>query len=437
MLYYSTNHQANKATLKYAIFNGLAPDMGVYMPAEIKRLPVEFYSNIERMSFQEMAYSIAYSLFGTDIDAMSLKKIVNDTLNFRTPVVRVEPNIYALELFHGATLSFKDVGARFVARMLGHFIAKEENVPLINVLVATSGNTGSAVIDGFRGIRGVHIYVLYPKGEISESQEAQFTTTDDNVTAVAVEGSMEDCQSLVKQSFMDADLNRRMMLTSANSINIARLLPQTFYYLNAYAQMKREERANNLVISIPSSSPGNVTAGLIAKNMGVPIKRFVAAGGSNNAFLQYLKTGECASQPTMETTGNAMDIGDPNSLARLLDIYGSHEAICDDISGAAYSNDEIAETIKSTLDRTGHLLDSNSACAYRALREQLQPGETGIFLATTHPAKSADAIEAIIGEKVEVPTRLKRAAEGEKVRIEIGAKFDEFKKFLTDRAQDM
>ncbi len=433
MLYYSTNKQADKASLKEAVIKGLAPDKGLYMPETIKRLPQEFFANIERMSFQEMAYSIAYTLFGTDVDAMSLKKIVNDTLNFKTPVVRVEPNIYSLELFHGPTLAFKDVGGRFMARMLGYFIGQDVSSDTVNVLVATSGDTGSAVANGFLGVEGIHVYVLYPKGKVSKIQEAQFTTLGQNITAIEVDGVFDDCQALVKQAFMDADLNKRMRLTSANSINVARFLPQAFYYLNAYAQMKREGKEQELVFCVPSGNFGNITAGLIAKRMGLPIKRFIAANNRNDIFLEYLNSGEYKPRPSVATIANAMDVGDPSNFARILDLYETHEAICDEVSGVSYTDEEIAETIKTTLDRTGYLLDPHGACGYRALREQLQPGETGIFLETAHPAKFLDTVEPIIGQEVEIPARLKAFMEGEKQSIEMGASSEEFKELLLSR----
>ncbi|MFR9620437.1 MAG: threonine synthase [Rikenellaceae bacterium] len=433
MLYYSTNKQAPMATLKEAVVKGLAPDKGLYMPEVIKELPQEFFANIDRMSFQEMAYALAYAIFGTDIDAMSLKRIVNDTLNFTTPVVRIDPDIYSLELFHGPTLAFKDVGGRFMARMLGHFIAQDDNKEQVNVLVATSGDTGSAVANGFLGVDGIHVYVLYPKGKVSKIQEVQFTTLGQNITAIEVDGVFDDCQSLVKQAFMDAELNQKMKLTSANSINVARFLPQAFYYLNAYAQMKREGKEEDLVICVPSGNFGNITAGLIAKKMGLPIKRFIAANNRNDIFLQYLKTGEYTPRPSISTIANAMDVGDPSNFARVLDLYGSHEAICNEVSGVSYNDEEIAETIKTTLDRTGYLLDPHGACGYRALREMLQPGERGIFLETAHPAKFLDTVEPIIGGEVEIPAPLKAFMAGEKQSFEMGKSFEEFKEFLMSR----
>jgi threonine synthase len=290
MKYYSTNKQAPLASLHEAVVKGLAPDRGLYMPESIKQLPQSFFDEIDKFSFREIAFTVADAFFGEDVDSASLKRIVYDTLSFDTPVVRITPNIYSLELFHGPTLAFKDVGARFMARLLQYFIHQEgkENV---NVLVATSGDTGSAVANGFLGVEGIHVFVLYPKGKVSKIQESQFTTLGRNITAIEVDGVFDDCQALVKNASMDDELNKAMKLTSANSINVARFLPQAFYYFNAYAQMKRMEIADNLVMCVPSGNFGNITAGLFGQRMGLPIKRFIAANNANDIFYKYLQTG--------------------------------------------------------------------------------------------------------------------------------------------------
>ena len=282
MKYYSTNHKSSDVTLREAVVRGLAPDRGLYMPERLNKLSREFFDGIDKMTFQEMSFEVAKAFFAEDIPADDLKRIVYDTLAFETPVVKVDDNIYSLELFHGPTLAFKDVGARFMARLLGYFNKEEKQ--LVNVLVATSGDTGSAVANGFLGVEGVHVYVLYPKGKVSPIQECQFTTLGRNITAVEVDGVFDDCQALVKNAFMDAELNQRMKLTSANSINVARFLPQAFYYFNAYAQMKRLGKADNLVICVPSGNFGNITAGLFGWFMGLPVKRFIAANNANDIF---------------------------------------------------------------------------------------------------------------------------------------------------------
>ncbi len=437
MLYYSTNRVAEKASLRDAVVKGLAPDKGLYMPEKIKGLPIQFFSNIDRMSFQEIAYAVADAFFGEDVDTVKLKQIVNDTLSFPTPVVKVEPNIYSLELFHGPTLAFKDVGGRFMARLLSYFISKESNNKgIVNVLVATSGDTGSAVANGFLGVEGIHVYVLYPKGKVSKIQECQFTTLGQNITALEVDGTFDDCQALVKQAFMDKELNERMMLTSANSINVARFLPQAFYYFNAYAQLKREGlHQEDIVFCVPSGNFGNITAGLIAKRMGLPVKRFIAANNRNDIFFEYLKSGDYTPRPSVTTIANAMDVGDPSNFARVLDLYkASHEAITAEISGCSYTDEQISESVASTLKEQGYLLDPHGACGYRALKEQLKPGEIGVFLETAHPAKFNECVEGITGEKVEIPAALQEFMKGEKQSIEIEKDFDGFKSLLLSRA---
>ena len=430
MRYYSTNKQAPDATLEEAVVKGLASDKGLFMPYEIKTLPLSFYEEIDRMSFQEMAYRVADAFFGEDVPAGVLKQIVYDTLSFDVPAVQVKDNIYSLELFHGPTLAFKDVGARFMARLLGYFIRKEGKKQ-VNVLVATSGDTGSAVANGFLGVEGIHVYVLYPKGKVSEIQEKQFTTLGQNITALEVDGTFDDCQALVKNAFMDKELNGHMLLTSANSINVARFLPQAFYYFYAYAQLKRQGKSGSVVVCVPSGNFGNITAGLFGKRMGLPVKRFIAANNRNDIFYQYLKTGEYNPRPSVATIANAMDVGDPSNFARIIDLYkGSHEAICADISGAAYTDEQIRETVKRAYEETGYLLDSHGACGYRALEEGLKPGETGIFLETAHPAKFLQTVESIIGREVAIPEKLQAFMRGTKQSMLMSRDFASFKDYL-------
>lgn len=434
MKYYSTNHKAPQASLQEAVVKGLAPDRGLYMPERIQALPQSFFETIEQRSFQEIAYEVAKAFFGEDIENETLKQIVYETLSFDTPIVEVSKNIYSLELFHGPTLAFKDVGARFMARLLGYFIRKQGQ-SLVNVLVATSGDTGSAVANGFLGVEGIRVYVLYPKGLVSEIQEKQFTTLGQNITALEVEGTFDDCQALVKSAFMDAELNAKMNLSSANSINVARFLPQAFYYFHAYAQWKRLNSENNqgkdLVFCVPSGNFGNITAGFFAQRMGLPVKRFIAANNSNDVFYKYLQTGEYQARPSVATIANAMDVGDPSNFARVLDLYQhSHQAICGNISGAAYTDAQIADTLKTVYQRDGYLLDPHGACGYRALSEQLQEGESGIFLETAHPAKFKQTVENIIHSEVEIPAKLQAFMQGEKQSLPMSKDFDSFKAFL-------
>ena len=430
MKYYSTNKKINGISLQNAVVKGLAEDKGLFMPDTIKKLPKSFFDKIDTMSFQEIAYTVADAFFGEDVEADALKKIVYETLNFDVPLVHVIDNIYSLELYHGPTLAFKDVGGRFMSRLLGYFIQKESEKD-VNVLVATSGDTGSAVANGFLGVKGIHVYVLYPKGLVSPIQECQFTTLGQNITALEVDGTFDDCQRLVKSAFMDADLNAKLKLTSANSINVARFLPQAFYYFYAYAQLKKMDKAKDVVICVPSGNFGNITAGLFAKKMGLPIKRFIAANNRNDIFFQYLQTGEYSPRPSVSTIANAMDVGDPSNFTRVLDLYkGSHKAICEEISGATYTDNQIAETLKACYRENKYLLDPHGACGYRALKEKLQANENGVFLETAHPAKFLETVEQIIGEKVEIPQKLQEFMKGKKESISISKEFESFKKYL-------
>lgn len=433
MNYYSTNKQTPATGLHEAVVRGLAPDKGLYMPEVIKRLPEEFFGRIEELSFQEIACRVADAFFGEDIPEETLKQIVCDTLNFDVPVVKVKDAIYALELFHGPTLAFKDVGARFMARLLGYFI-RQEGQRKVNVLVATSGDTGSAVANGFLGVEGIHVYVLYPKGKVSEIQEKQFTTLGRNITAIEVDGVFDDCQALVKSAFMDEELNAHMKLTSANSINVARFLPQAFYYFYAYAQMKKLGKADDLVVCVPSGNFGNITAGLFGKQMGLPVKRFVAANNRNDIFYQYLLTGRYAPKASVATIANAMDVGDPSNFARIFDLYkGSHADIRNEISGASYNDEQIRETIRDVYRETGYLLDPHGACGYRAIEEGLRPGEFGVFLETAHPAKFRDTVEEIIGQTVEIPARLQAFMNGTKQSVPMSKDFGSFKAYLMNK----
>jgi threonine synthase len=352
------------------------------------------------------------------VPAEDLKKIVYDTLAFDCPCVKVTDTIYSLELFHGPTLAFKDVGARFMARLLQYFL-KKEGAGRVNVLVATSGDTGSAVANGFLGVDGIHVYVLYPKGKVSPIQECQFTTLGQNITAVEVDGVFDDCQALVKNAFMDADLNAHMKLTSANSINVARFLPQAFYYFYAYAQMKKLGKADELVVCVPSGNFGNICSALFGKKMGLPIKRFIAANNANDIFFKYLQTGKYEPKASVQTIANAMDVGDPSNFARVYELYGkSHTAICADISGATYKAE------------TGYVCDPHGACGYRALKEGLKAGEVGVFLETAHPAKFKDTVDRILNDDIDIPAKLQAFMKGTKQSIPMTKDFADFKQYL-------
>ena len=428
MNYYSTNKQAPIATLEEAVVKGLAGDKGLYMPERIVRLDPQVIEQMKEQSFHEIACTVARAFFGEDVEPETLDQIVCDTLSFETPVVEVKNPIYSLELFHGPTLAFKDVGGRFMARLLGYFIRKE-GLKEVNVLVATSGDTGSAVANGFLGVPGIHVYVLYPKGKVSPIQECQFTTLGQNITALEIDGTFDDCQALVKTAFMDETLNAHMKLTSANSINVARFLPQSFYYFNAWAQLARQGKADELVVCVPSGNFGNITAGLFAHRMGLPIKRFVAANNRNDVFLEYLQTGVYTPRPSVATLANAMDVGNPSNFARIIDLY-SYEQICALISGYRYTDEQIAEAIRRCHAETGYLLDPHGACGYQALKAALRPGETGVFLETAHPAKFKGTVDQILGADIEIPAKLRAFMAGQKQSIELSKDFEGFKRFL-------
>lgn len=429
-MYYSTNGKAPLATLEEAVVKGLAGDRGLYMPEKIKRLPREFYDNIADMSFHEIAIKVADAFFGEDIEREALEEIVRDTLSFDCPVVRVTDSIYSLELFHGPTLAFKDVGARFMARLLQYFI-KKENKREVNVLVATSGDTGSAVANGFLGVDGINVYVLYPKGKVSKIQECQFTTLGNNITAIEVDGVFDDCQRMVKSAFMDEELNRHMNLTSANSINVARFLPQSFYYFNAYARMRQLGKADKLVVCVPSGNFGNITAALFGHEMGLPIHRFIAANNANDIFFKFLQTGEYKPMPSKQTIANAMDVGDPSNFARIYDLYkGSYDRIKSLIGGATYSDQHIRDTMRRCYNENGYVLDPHGACGYQALKDMLEDGETGVFCETAHPAKFKETVENAINTETDIPPRLAEFMKGTKESVNMTNSFSDFKAFL-------
>jgi len=420
--------------LRQAVVKGLAADNGLFMPERIAALPTTFYEQIDKFSFQDIAFAVAQAFFGEDVGADALRTIVNETLAFDCPVVPVQANCYALELFHGPTLAFKDVGARFMARLLSHFVGQDHK-QAINVLVATSGDTGSAVANGFLGVEGVNVYVLYPKGKVSAIQESQFTTLGQNITAIEVDGVFDDCQALVKQAFMDKELNEQLLLTSANSINVARFLPQAFYYFYAYAQMKRQGLHSELVFCVPSGNFGNITAALFAHRMGLPIKRFIAANNANDVFYQYLQTGKYRPKPSVQTIANAMDVGNPSNFARIYDLYGgNHHTISQLIAGFRFNDDEIRATIRDCFQQTGYVLDPHGACGYKALQLSLRENEHGVFCETAHPAKFKETVDAVLPTPIDIPERLARFMQGRKQIHPMNNAFDKFKDFLLQNA---
>ncbi len=432
MKYYSTNGKELRVTLEEAVVKGLASDNGLFMPERIERFDPDFFETIDRLSFQEIAFEVAKKFFGDDITPAKLKEIVYDTLSFDCPVVPVTGSIFSLELFHGPTLAFKDVGARFMARLLNHFLASKNR--MVHVLVATSGDTGSAVANGFLGVEGIHVHVLYPKDKVSKIQESQFTTLGQNITALEVNGTFDDCQRLVKLAFLDNELNSTMQLTSANSINVARFLPQAFYYFNGYARLKEQGvlPEQKLVIAVPSGNFGNLTAGLFARGMGLPIAHFLAANNENDVVFEYLRTGSYQPRPSVETIANAMDVGAPSNFARILDLYNhNYQTIAGVIKGFRYTDNEIRHTIRNLFLKTAYLCDPHGACGYQALEDFLGAGQAGLFLETAHPAKFTETVEPIVGSgNIHTPERLKAFMKGIRQTIPLANDYEHFKTYL-------
>jgi len=435
MLYHSTSNHQHTARLEQVVIKGLAPDGGLYVPDALPHLPKAFLRNMSAMTLQEMAYAIAAYTLNGDVPTDVLHDIVFDTFNFPIPLVQTSSGNYVLELFHGPTMAFKDVGTRFMARLLDYYRTRHPEWHTLNVLVPTSGDTGSAVANSFLGLPGVNVFVLYPRDTINRIQRAQFATLGHNVMAVEVNGSFDDCKMLVEKAFMDDELNSAMRLTSATSINYARLVPQMIYYYWAYIQLeKMGADTRNLVFAVPCSNLGNLTSGLMAHRMGLPVKRFVSVENQNNIFYNYVKTGVFTPKPTQYSIAPALDAGCPTNFERILELLGSHDNVCRHIHAYSYNDDQIIETIQHTYHDERYLLDPHTAVAYRALGEDLQPGETGIALATAHPAKLKNLMEDIIGEPITLPDQLALFLDGKINVTKMSNGFTAFKRLLLDNA---
>jgi threonine synthase len=428
MKYYSTNNKSLRVSLREAVLQGLASDNGLFMPERIPVLPKTFFDEISDMSFSEIAYQVAQPLLGGDIDSSELRKIIRHTITFDAPLVQLDDHVFALELFHGPTLAFKDFGARFMSRVLGHFAEQQERE--VFILVATSGDTGSAVANGFLGVPGTRVVILYPSGKISDIQEKQFTTLGENITALEVNGTFDDCQRIVKQAFLDDDLRRKFLLTSANSINIARLIPQSFYYFYAYSKLVA--RNNRIVFSVPSGNFGNLTAGLLARKMGLPIHQFIAATNSNDIFPKYLSTKVFSPKPSVQTISNAMDVGNPSNFPRMLDLYeNQYEEMTKDITAYGFNDQETKTAIAEVNSLSTYLLDPHGAVGYLGLKKYVRenPNEvTGVFLATAHPGKFQEVVEQALQRKISIPPELAKLMERKKHSILINNSYAEFKK---------
>lgn len=429
MLYYSTNKQSPKANFKEATIKGLAPDKGLYFPEQIPAFPKDFITNIHQYSKEEIALEVIKPFVGDTIPWDVLRQIVAETVYFNFPLVQVREDIFSLELFHGPTLAFKDVGARFMSRCLGYFV--QDIKKPVTVLVATSGDTGGAVASGFYEVEGVKVVILYPSGKVSSVQELQLTTLGKNITAIEIDGNFDDCQQLVKQAFADEKLNEEVFLTSANSINVARWLPQQFYYFYAYQQWN--DKSNPPVICVPSGNFGNICAGMMAYLTGLPVKHFVAAVNANDSVYKYLQSGNYQSQQAVSTLSNAMDVGNPSNFIRILELF-KHEypVVKNAVSSFSITDEETKATLKEIFDTCNYLLDPHGAVAYAGLERYLQQhvGEKGIILETAHPVKFYDVVEPITGQKVETPESIKGLLNKKKERMKMKPDYNSFKEYL-------
>ncbi len=431
MKYYSTNKNSELASFKEATIRGQAPDKGLYFPEAIPQVDRGLIGNIKELSNETIAFNVIKPYVGDEIDEKDLLRIVSETVNFPIPLVNVNDGIFSLELFHGPTLAFKDVGARFMSRCLGHFLKDEKKK--VTVLVATSGDTGGAVANGFYNVPGVDVVILYPSGKVSPVQEKQLTTLGKNITALEIEGTFDDCQKMVKQAFADADINQKLFLTSANSINIARWLPQQFYYFFAYKQW--DYKRYPPVICVPSGNFGNICAGILAKQSGLPIDHFIAACNINDVVTEYLHTADFKPQTAKPTLSNAMDVGDPSNFIRILEMFHHRfPELKNNLSSFSVTDNETLETIKKVFVEYNYTLDPHGAVAYLALEKYLKdhPDMSGIFLETAHPVKFPDAVERATGKKTEIPVSISSILQLEKQCTKMSATYQLFKNFLLD-----
>jgi len=430
MQYYSTNNKNLKVSFREALLKGLSPDGGLFLPEEIPQLDMSFLNNLHNYSIQEIGFEVAKLFIDGEILDVELKSIVDDAINFDAPLVELDDKLLILELFHGPTLAFKDFGARFLARAMSHFQSdlNEE----INILVATSGDTGSAVASGFYGVEGINVYLLYPSGKVSDIQEMQLTTFDKNIKTVEIDGTFDDCQALVKSAFVDEDINFKIKLSSANSINIARLIPQTFYYFEAYKQL--QNKSKNVFISVPSGNLGNLTAGLLAKKMGLPITKFIAATNSNSIFTDFITSGQYEPRSSVKTLSNAMDVGAPSNFARIQAIYNKHSVIIKDIASNTHNDAQTIEKIKDIYQKYNYIVDPHGAVGMLAFEqfatEENLDNYSGIVIETAHPAKFKETVDYALGINVELPEVLLKCITKEKKTTKLSSDYSEFKEYL-------
>ncbi len=430
MKYYSTSNRKLEVGLREAVIQGLAPDGGLFMPEQIPVLPDSFFASLPQLSFQEIGYEVANLFLKGDVPDAGIHRMVNHTLQFDAPLVHVHDQIHSLELFHGPTLAFKDFGARFLSGLLGYFAQQQDRE--ITILVATSGDTGSAVANGFYNVPGTRVVVLYPSGKVSEIQEKQFTTLGGNITALEIDGTFDDCQRLVKQAFGDTELKQKLFLTSANSINIARLLPQSFYYFRAFAQLKTPNK--QVVFSVPSGNFGNLTAGLLAKKMGLPIHQMIAATNANDIVPNYLESGIFIPRASQATISNAMDVGNPSNFVRMQKLYqDDFDRLRVEVKGCRFSDDQTREAMKNVYRDQHYLMDPHGAIGYLGLEQYLQKDDSiGVFLETAHPAKFKEVVEESVNDTFELPDRLQEFMSREKKSVQMNAGFEFLKGFLME-----
>ncbi len=427
MNYYSLNKKAPNVSFKDAVIKGLAPDKGLYFPESITPLAKDFFNHIEYFDNTEIAYEVIKQFVGDEIPEKELKEIIEETLSFDFPIVPIKKNISTLELFHGPTMAFKDVGARFMARCFGYF-NKDKKTTKVTVLVATSGDTGGAVASGFFNVNGVDVVILYPSGKVSEVQEKQLTTLSNNIKALEVNGTFDDCQTMVKTAFLDEELTSQRNLTSANSINVARWLPQMFYFFFAYKQLKNKKK--KLVFSIPSGNFGNICAGIMAQQLGLPVKQFIAATNANDIVPNYLETGIYTPKPSKQTISTAMDVGDPSNFIRIQEIYKTDKELKKHLTSYSFSDDETREAMKEIKKKSGYIADPHGAVGYLGLKKYLKENKgQGIFLETAHPVKFLDVVEPVLNETIEFPQQIKDVIDKEKVSIKIST-YQELKDYL-------
>ena len=431
MKYFSTRDKNNFVSFREAVMQGLASDGGLFLPEEIPSFPKSFMENLRSLSFQEIGYQTAKLFVGDEISESKLLEIIERSIDFPAPLVNLDDQLHVLELFHGPTLAFKDFGAQFMARTMEHFV-KDDNRELV-ILVATSGDTGSAVAHGFYGVEGIKVYLLYPSGKVSATQEKQLTTLDKNIVALEIHGTFDDCQHLVKSAFTDKDLKEKLNLSSANSINIARLIPQSFYYINAVKQL--ESSGKEIIVSVPSGNLGNITAGLIAKHMGLPITKFIAATNSNDVFTNYLSSGKFEPRKSVQTYSNAMDVGNPSNLERVRNLFGDNlEKMKSEIASYSFNDDETVSGTKEVYDKFGYVIDPHGSVGYLAMKKYLslqrKTSYHAVVVETAHPAKFKDVVENTINREIEMPERLAECIKKKKHSIILDSKFATFKDFL-------